>query len=106
MLSFAQYVEDLMFQRVPTNCPYAEGSFSERNANGFYVSGSLLNAIRKVCSSACYLNGRIRPTKWWFCVCIKKSTVPSLELFGTKEYRVGFMECYVLQLCQNITNYK
>ena len=73
-----------------------------------YVNGSLLNAILTVCSSAamitvCNLNGSSGPTKLWSCKRIKKSMLLSLELFDSKEYKAGFIECYVLQLCHKIT---
>ena len=45
-----------VFLRMPTNCPYANGSFIVRNANFFlrqqYVNGSTRNEIRTVCLSA------------------------------------------------------
>ena len=53
---FAQFVLQKNVRRLPTNCQYAEGSFTKRNAQRYVrlqdVNSSLLNATRTVCSSA------------------------------------------------------
>ena len=47
---FAQYVKDFcactLFRHMPTKCPYAKSSFTERNANSLSVSSLLImNAV-------------------------------------------------------------